>query len=102
MSGSIKRVWFLSLLAILLALFSPAAYAQPGVTTHAGSFPDGATYLIEVPGNWNGTLFLYSHGYVLPGSSNPALDVGDPLTRAFLLDGRSEERRVGKECRSRG
>jgi pimeloyl-ACP methyl ester carboxylesterase len=87
MSGSIKRVWFLSLLAILLPLFSPAAYAQPGVTTHTGSFPDGATYLIEVPGNWNGTLFLYSHGYVIPGSSNPALDVGDPLTRAFLLDG---------------
>jgi len=29
--------------------------------------PDGATYLIEVPANWNGTLFRYSHGYVIPG-----------------------------------
>ncbi len=86
MSRSIKRVMLLSLLAILLASFSPAAYPQPGLNTHTGSFPDGATYLIEVPANWNGTLFLYSHGYVIPGTSNPALDVGDPLTRAFLLD----------------
>lgn len=85
MSGSIKRVWFSSLLAIVLAWFSPAAYAQPGVTTHTGSLPDGATYLIEVPANWNGTLFLYSHGYVPPGSPNPALDVGDPATGLFLL-----------------
>ena len=83
MSSSIKRLLFLSLLAILLAAISPTAYAQ--VTTHTGNFPDGATYLIEVPANWNGTLFLYSHGYVVPGTSNPALDVGDPLTRAFLL-----------------
>ncbi len=46
---------------------------------------DGATYLIQVPSNWNGTLFLYSHGYVVPGSANPAQDVGDPATGAFLL-----------------
>src|SRR5277367_5834589 len=46
---------------------------------------DGATYLIEVPANWNGTLFLYSHGYVNPGAANPALDVGDPVTRFFML-----------------
>jgi pimeloyl-ACP methyl ester carboxylesterase len=46
---------------------------------------DGATYLIEVPANWNGTLFLYSHGYVVPGAANPAQDVGDPVTRFFML-----------------
>src|SRR5215467_1594225 len=34
---------------------------------------------------WNGTLFLYSHGYVVPGSSNPAQDAGDPVTGAWLL-----------------
>lgn len=47
--------------------------------------PDGATFLIEVPSPWNGTLLLYSHGYVIPGSPNPAQDVGDPATGAFLL-----------------
>jgi hypothetical protein len=46
---------------------------------------NGADYLIEVPANWNGDLVLYSHGYVAPGSPNPAMDVGDPLTREFLL-----------------
>ena len=60
---------------------SPAA----AVTTLTGTFKDGATYKIEVPPDWNGTLFLYSHGYVTPGSANPATDVGDPVTGAWLL-----------------
>ncbi len=59
---------------------SPAA-----ATTLTGTFKDGATYKIEVPADWNGTLFLYSHGYVTPGSANPATDVGDPVTGAWLL-----------------
>src|SRR5271163_3940783 len=62
-----------------------SAYAQTGVTAKTGPLSDGATYLIEVPANWNGTLFLYSHGYVTPGAANPATDVGDPATRAFML-----------------
>jgi pimeloyl-ACP methyl ester carboxylesterase len=72
------------LVAVLLAAPGHAA-AQPGVATHIGTLPDGATFLIEVPANWNGTLFLYSHGYVVPGMSNPAQDVGDPATRFFML-----------------
>ncbi len=57
----------------------------PGDTVLCGSLADGATYLMEVPPHWNKTLFLYSHGYVAPGSSNPALDVGDPVTGGWLL-----------------
>jgi pimeloyl-ACP methyl ester carboxylesterase len=53
--------------------------------TLAGTLADGATYKIEVPANWNCTLFLYSHGYVAPGEPNPATDVGDPITGAWLL-----------------
>jgi pimeloyl-ACP methyl ester carboxylesterase len=69
----------------VLFLSSGGAWAQ-GVTTQTGMLPDGATYLIEVPStNWNGILFLYSHGYVVPGSKNPAQDVGDPATRFFML-----------------
>lgn len=62
--------------------------AQAEVTSvPCGPLPDGATCLIEVPSNWNGTLLLYSHGYVapLPTVSNPARDVGDPATGGFLL-----------------
>jgi len=81
-----KRAIFLSVsVAILLFSVAGNARAQAGVTTLPGNLPDGATYLIEVPANWNGTLFLYSHGYVIPGSANPAQDVGDPFTRFFML-----------------
>ena len=69
-----------------------AASAAPGcggsgsVTTVNGTLADGASYEIQCPaGHWNGTLFLYSHGYVVPGSANPAEDVGDPVTGAWLL-----------------
>jgi len=56
------------------------------VTTVNGNLADGAAFKIQCPaGTWNGTLFLYSHGYVVPGSSNPAADVGDPVTGAWLL-----------------
>src|SRR5689334_4669903 len=74
---------FFAWAAILLLSISGSASAA--VTTHTGSLPDGATFLIEVPSPWNGTLLLYSHGYVTPGSANPARDVGDPGTRVFLL-----------------
>jgi pimeloyl-ACP methyl ester carboxylesterase len=71
--------------ALILLIVCGGAYAQTVMTTQMGSLPDGATFLIEVPANWNGTLFLYSHGYIVPGRPNPALDVGDPITRSFML-----------------
>jgi pimeloyl-ACP methyl ester carboxylesterase len=70
------------------AATSPASCPAPivaGDTVLCGSLADGATYLIEVPAQWNRTLFLYSHGYVTPGGNNPAQDVGDPVTAGWLL-----------------
>ncbi len=84
-----RRTGFMFVLAaILLLSFAAAPQAQAALTTQTGTLSDGATYLVEVPSPWNGTLLLYSHGYVaplLPNVSNPARDVGDPATRAFLL-----------------
>jgi pimeloyl-ACP methyl ester carboxylesterase len=77
-------IFSLGLLAMIF-LICGSGYAQSGIRRVPGTLPDGATYLIEVPANWNGTLFLYSHGYVTPGSANPATDVGDPYTRLFML-----------------
>jgi len=86
-----------ALLLAGLAAASPAAAATErtaacqspivtGDTVLCGSLADGATYLIEVPAHWNHKLFLYSHGYVAPGSGgNPAQDVGDPVTGGWLL-----------------
>lgn len=77
------------LLVTGLAIFlgAESASAQAAVTKTTGTLPDGATYVIEVPANWNGVLFLYSHGYVPPGSPNPAQDfaIADPATRLFML-----------------
>src|SRR5690242_10888486 len=76
------------LVAIVLAatlLLSQSAGAQEGLRTYTGTFSDGATYIIEVPREWNGSLFLYSHGYVLPGTPNPPADNADPVVRLYLL-----------------
>jgi pimeloyl-ACP methyl ester carboxylesterase len=83
MRRSIRLTYFLAFSAMLF-LFS-VGRAHAGVKTYKGTFPDGASYLIEVPSNWNGTLVLYSHGYAIPGLPNPAEDVGDPITGAYLL-----------------
>jgi pimeloyl-ACP methyl ester carboxylesterase len=88
MRRTTERILSLLVLTTLFLLaVSGTARAQAAVTvtTHSGSLADGAKYLIEVPSDWNGTLFLYSHGYVVPGSANPAQDVGDPFTRFFML-----------------
>jgi len=86
MRHSTRNFFFeFALAVLLLSLASGSARAEATVTTIPGTLPDGATYLIEVPSNWNGILLLYSHGYVTPGSPNPARDAGDPVTAAALL-----------------
>jgi len=77
----------LSLVATCLASGGAAsvAAAATGPVPQTGTI-NGAAYLIEMPDNWNGVLVLYSHGYVVPGSPNPAHDVGDPITGQYLLD----------------
>ncbi len=83
---AVKHGVFVALFsAVLLFSVTTTTNAQVSLTTKTGALADGATYLIQVPSNWNGTLFLYSHGYVVPGSANPAQNVGDPATGAFLL-----------------
>jgi pimeloyl-ACP methyl ester carboxylesterase len=79
----------LSVAAPSLAASSAAAHKCGGTgstTTVTGKFADGATYLMQCPaGKWNGTLLLYSHGYVVPGASNPAEDVSDLITASWML-----------------
>src|SRR5712672_2410888 len=90
----------LTLLGGLMTSFTQVAHAQttgtlissncitPGKTNVMANTlpPDNASYIISVPSNWNGTLVLYSHGYVFPGQANPARDAGDPQTEAALLN----------------
>ena len=86
-ASALSKTFHCSIFAACLVvslLLASASYGS-NITTYKGRFPDGAKYLIEVPSTWNGTLVLYSHGYVIPGESNPAEDVGDPVTGAYLL-----------------
>ena len=63
----------------------PPTYPGPAADL-TGALPDGATWLIEKPANWNGTLVLYGHGMRAPGEDNPAVDAPDEITGKFLLD----------------
>lgn len=97
-----RRLLFLSVLLALCSMFiltsTNVAFAKAGTAsttshcinangttnTFTGTL-DGANYLIKVPGNWNGTLLLYSHGYVFVGSPLTATDASDPQTEGALL-----------------
>jgi pimeloyl-ACP methyl ester carboxylesterase len=80
-----RKIFAESLAAITLLVLSLTASAQVGLKTYTGTFDDGATYLIEVPRDWNKTLFLYSHGLNFLGNPNPPSDTGDLLVRLYLL-----------------
>jgi hypothetical protein len=83
------RILALVVTALLFAACSqqsatPAANATAGPQTLTGSI-GAAAYQIEVPAQWNGTLFLWSHGYVAPGSTNAAQDAPIGDARTWLL-----------------
>jgi pimeloyl-ACP methyl ester carboxylesterase len=64
---------------------APKPASVPGPDSFQGELGDGAAWVAEVPGNWNGTLLLYSHGYnreLQPPSSAP-----DTVRQALLDDG---------------
>ncbi|HEU5109394.1 MAG TPA: hypothetical protein VFT95_12705 [Micromonosporaceae bacterium] len=73
---------------------SPAASAtsahtsgSSAVTAYSGSLPNGTTWKAEIPADWNGTLLLYSHGYLptFVGAPNLPANAPDPETGAALL-----------------
>lgn len=65
-----------------VATTGPASAATAPVATHyTGSLADGASWVGDVPANWNGVLLLYSHGY----GNLTATDAPDPTTKTDLL-----------------
>jgi pimeloyl-ACP methyl ester carboxylesterase len=86
--------------ALAIGSFAPAAPAQPlnpyyyvdetalpfdalpGATAYWGVHKN-AGYRIEVPGNWNGKLALYAHGFRGYG---PRLTVDNPRIREYLIE----------------
>src|SRR2546426_8905117 len=103
---NIRRLCVVS--AILLGVVARSGRAQQGVGSIAGRVTDRATGA-ALPGvrtllaNTNRSTFTNAAG----GYSLPAIPVGNRLVRVSTIgygaqsQARSEERRVGKECRSR-
>ncbi len=83
MSRHVVRTLIAMLIPVLIVVLSEPSHAQQHV---AGTLPDGANYVMDVPLHWNGTLLLYSHGYAAPGSELVAYDAGDGSTASFLLN----------------
>ena len=66
---SLTLIAVTSLLSITVVSIPTAAQAAPAcdgkspVQTCGGATSDGAPYAMMVPANFNGTVYLYSHGY---------------------------------------
>lgn len=92
-----RRTRWTGLIAALAAALAAGATAQgagptepsctnSAVTCKTGTTPDGSTWKIERPPTWNGTLLLWSHGYVPPVAPNqPADDFADRQAADYLL-----------------
>ena len=80
-----RALAFVVLAAMVAAcnLETPPKPAQPKNFT---GILGAASYEVDVPAQWNGTLFLYSHGYVRPGGGNPAQSAPAGIARRWLLD----------------
>src|SRR6266566_2802351 len=85
-AARMRRLGAGAIAALGLALL-PAGASAVTVTTYTGTTTESsglvASYKIEVPSDWNGTLVLYSHGYSFTPIA--ATDVGDAATGAWLL-----------------
>ncbi len=85
MMHRIRTRTLVTVAALLFAApLAPAAHAAEDVHVE-GRLPSGATYLMDVPAGWNGTVLLYSHGYTPPGVPNPARNAPDDTTKSLLL-----------------
>jgi hypothetical protein len=74
------------LLGVVLAPGAASAHASVHAATRdEGTLPSGATYVIDRPARWNGTVLLYSHGYV-PAPPNPAQNAPAQADHDRLLD----------------
>ncbi|MPY62968.1 alpha/beta hydrolase family protein, partial [Streptomyces spongiae] len=74
-----------ALLLAVTALPTTATAATADTSHIEGQLPSGATYMMDVPADWNGTVLLFSHGYTQAGSPNPAQNASDAATKALLL-----------------
>jgi pimeloyl-ACP methyl ester carboxylesterase len=90
-----RRLWRAGVVGVAVAgllVGGPAAGATGSTQAAAGrqsytGVIDGARYRVEVPARWNGTLLLYSHGYLPAGLQFPGFPLTNrPESEGWLLD----------------
>jgi pimeloyl-ACP methyl ester carboxylesterase len=73
------------MLTLCLCALTPLP-AQAATDGHLeGTLSSGAAYVMDVPASWNGTVLLYSHGYMPAGLPNPAQNAPGQASRDSLL-----------------
>ena len=80
-----NAAWLLVVLLVSACQASAPPPRGPAAGTYSGTI-GRATYLVDIPKDWNRGLLLYSHGYAAPTGGNPASDAGDATTKAWLLE----------------
>ncbi|TMD40585.1 MAG: hypothetical protein E6I89_03180 [Chloroflexi bacterium] len=67
----------LAFLVVFTAACTPSGNSPPHTgAAHLAGRIGAAAYTIDVPNDWNGTLFLWSHGYVAPGGELNQAEAG--------------------------
>ncbi|TDD08299.1 hypothetical protein E1181_06995 [Saccharopolyspora terrae] len=79
------RLATLAASAVLTASAAVPAFAADGPAHVEGALASGATWVMDVPENWNGTVLLFSHGYRASGEPNPAENAPSEQTAAIAL-----------------
>ncbi|MEJ3750702.1 alpha/beta hydrolase [Actinomycetes bacterium KLBMP 9797] len=79
-----RLVATMTIVSLAALVVAPTAARAAPATRYDGVLPDGATWIADVPANWNGTLLIYSHGYN-PTPNNPPANSPDPATAEALL-----------------
>jgi len=86
--GTIRRLLTLTMIASMAVLGSVPVRAQAAAATrYDGVLANGATWIADVPADWNGTLLLYSHGYNPTPNNPPANSPGPAVSEALLARG---------------
>lgn len=85
---TIRRLVALATIASMTVLGPvPAGARAAAATRYDGALANGATWIADVPAEWNGTLLLYSHGYNPTPTNPPTNSPGPAVAQALLARG---------------
>ena len=90
-SGYLVRVASLAAGLALVVGAATASTATAATTHYSGTLADGATWIADVPSDWNGVLLLFSHGFgpLVAADAPDSASADALLARGYALAGSS-------------